>query len=389
MRRLTACRPNRGFTLIELLVVIAIIAVLIALLLPAVQQAREAARRTQCKNNLKQFGLAFANYESTFTVYPPQDSQISNAAGTLTTDGFSVQARLLPYFEQANLQNQLDFTQYAWSGSDYNHLVPNPNFLTAFATALPIFLCPSDPAPSQQADWKGNILGGINYMVSDGSGTGVNTDVRFTTDGVAWFFSNCKSAHVTDGLSNTVFMSESVRSAGADPTGVVAGWLPPFPYQLTLNASGGFTSPATTIPYSASAQPFQGFTHGSTAFSGFSFTGPNNTVLSPNLNGIQNTFTSWRGADGSSGDGTLRGRGTSWAYSGVVSTMTNGYSTPNSKIPDVVTHFSGWFGPRSWHQGGANVLLGDGSVRFLSASMDQQTCWAIHSRNGGEVVGDF
>jgi prepilin-type processing-associated H-X9-DG protein len=375
--------------LIELLVVIAIIAVLIALLLPAVQQAREAARRTQCKNNLKQFGLALANYESTFTAFPPQDAQISQSS-SLTTDGFSVQARLLPYFDQANLQNLLDFTQYAWSGVDYNHLVPNPQFLTAFATPLPLFLCPSDPAPSQQPDWKGNLLGGINYMVSDGSGSGVNTDVRFPTDGIAWFFSNCTTAFVSDGLSNTVFMSESVRSAGPDPSGKPLGWLPPYPYQATLNCSGGFTSPATTVPYSASVQPYQGFTTGASPgpFAGY-FTGPNSTMNDPNLNNIQNYYNSWRGADGGASDGTLRGRGTSWAYSGVVSTMTNGYSTPNSIIPDVVTHFSGWFGPKSYHTGGSNVLLGDGSVRFLSASLNQQLCWALHSRNGGEVVGNF
>ncbi len=372
-------RRCRGFTLIELLVVIAIIAVLIALLLPAVQQAREAARRTQCKNNLKQFGLALHNYEGTFARLPMQDTQAT--VGTLTTDGFSIQARLLPYMDQANLQNLIDFSQPAWTGSAYNTLQPNPNFLAIFAQSIPFFLCPSDSAPPKQADWKGNIYGGINYMVSDGSGTGVNTDIRFPTDGIAWNFSNCRLADVSDGLSNTVFMSETVRSTGPDQT-LALGTLPLFPYQMTLNCSGGFTSPPAT-------QLFQGFTAGGTSVPGITFTGPNGTCNNPNLSNVAASFNGWRGVSGSSSDGTLRGRGTSWACSGAVSTLTNGYNTPNSTVPDCVTHFSGWFGPRSWHVGGSHALMGDGAVRFLAQSLDQNICHAIHSRNGGETVGDF
>ena len=134
-------RRNKGFTLIELLVVIAIIAILIALLLPAVQQAREAARRTQCKNNLKQFGLALHNYEGAFGVFPMTNAQNYRP----NTQGFSAQARLLPYMEQANLQNLLDFTDYGFSGP-FSALVPNPRFAAAFATPLQVMLCPSDPA---------------------------------------------------------------------------------------------------------------------------------------------------------------------------------------------------------------------------------------------------
>src|SRR6059058_1133373 len=126
-------RKTRGFTLIELLVVIAIISVLVSLLLPAVQQAREGARRTQCKNNLKQMGLALANYESTFTTFPLANAQnyIANA------QGFSAQARLLPYMEQTNLQNLLDFTQPAFTGP-FNALVPNPLFVNAFSMQVPV-----------------------------------------------------------------------------------------------------------------------------------------------------------------------------------------------------------------------------------------------------------
>jgi prepilin-type N-terminal cleavage/methylation domain-containing protein/prepilin-type processing-associated H-X9-DG protein len=376
--RKTVAHCDRGFTLVELLVVIAIIGILIALLLPAVQAAREAARRMQCTNNLKQLALAMLNYESSYTILPQQDAQVT--VGSLTIDGFSIQARLLPYLEQTNLQHLLDFTQPAWSGTSYSAMLPNPNFQAAYAMPIPVFICPSDPAPNPQADWKGDIYGGCNYMVSNGSGTGVNTDIRFSTDGIAWNFSTCRLADVTDGLSNTVFMSESVRSTGPDQT-LALGQLPPYPNQMTLNCSGGVVSPPAT-------QTFQGFQGSGSIFVAYEVA-PNSIVENPVLANCWPQFNGWRGVSGSSSDGSLRGRGTSWACSGAISTLNNGYSSPNSKIPDCVTHFSGWFGPRSWHPGGANVVMGDGSVHLLSASMDQNTCHALHSRNGGDVIGNF
>ncbi len=361
-------RLARGFTLIELLVVIAIIAILIALLLPAVQQAREAARRTQCKNSLKQLGLGLHNYESTFTMFP-----MTNAQNYLpNVQGFSAQARLLPYLEQANLQNLLDFTQPAFTGP-FNNLVPNPLFANAFATPLQVMLCPSDPAPTQNIGAGGSIYAGTNYMMSYGSGTKANYDLRWPTDGICYENSRAKMRDVTDGTSNTVFMSESVRSTGADFT-LPAGTLPKFPYQATMNGSSGV---------SATLLAFQGM-----AGSGGPWTAFNNAagvINNPDLNTVWPTMTNWRGAASLA----LRGRGTSWAHSGAISTMTNGYSTPNSKIPDIVTHFTGYFGPRSWHTGGAQVLMGDGTVRLLSDSIDATLHRNLHSRDGGEVLGEF
>jgi prepilin-type N-terminal cleavage/methylation domain-containing protein len=357
---------SRGFTLIELLVVIAIIAILISLLLPAVQQAREAARRTQCKNNLKQFGLALHNYEGSFGVYP-----MTNAQNYLpNTQGFSPQARLLPYMEQANLQNMLDFTQHGFSGP-FNALVPNPQFATAFATPLQIMLCPSDPAPTQNTGAGGAIYAGLNYMISYGSGMNANYDLRWPTDGIVYENSNAKIRDITDGTSNTVVMSEAIRSIGADFT-LAAGTLPKFNYQATMNGSSGV---------SASLQPVQGLAASGGAWSN----GPGGVINNPNLAAISPTMTSWRGASSAA----LRGRGVSWAHSGAVSTLTNGYNTPNSRIPDVVVHFTGFFGPRSFHTGGAQVLLGDGSVRFLSDNIDAMLHRGMHSRNGGEVLGEF
>lgn len=358
---------SRAFTLIELLVVIAIIAVLVALLLPAVQQAREAARRSSCKNNLKQIGLALMGYEEAFTALP-----MVNAQNYLpNTQGFSVQARILPYLDQAGLQDALDFTQPAFTGP-FNSLVPNPQFAAAFAMPLSVFLCPSDPAPTTVIGAGNAVYGGNNYMVSYGSGMNAAYDLRWPTDGIVFENSCVRLRDITDGASNTVFMSEAVRSVGADFT-LAAGQLPPFPYQSTMNGSSGVNSALQTV---------QGLAPSGGAWSSFSVGG---VIQNPNLDAVWPTMTSWRGASSAA----LRGRGGSWAHSGALSTMTNGYNPPNSKIPDVVTHFTGFFGPRSWHTGGAHVMFGDGTVRFLSDSTDTFMHRALHSRDGGDIVGEL
>lgn len=360
-------RWPRGFTLIELLVVIAIIAVLVAMLLPAVQQAREAARRSSCKNNLKQIGLALMSYEEAFTMLP-----MVNAQNYLpNVQGFSVQARVLPYLEQAGLQNALDFTQPAFTGP-FNALVPNPQFAQAFATPVSVFLCPTDPAPSTVIGAGNSVYGGNNYMVSFGSGLNATYDLRWRTDGIVYENSSVRMRDVTDGTSNTVFMSEAVRSVGADFT-LPAGQLPNAPYQATLNGSSGVT---------ATLQAVQGLAPSGAPWSNF---GSSGVIQNPDLNVVWPAMTNWRGASSAA----LRGRGGSWAHSGALSTMTNGYNTPNSKIPDVVTHFTGFFGPRSWHTGGANVAFGDGTVRFLSDSTDTALHRALHSRDAGDVVGEL
>ncbi|MFO1007795.1 MAG: DUF1559 domain-containing protein [Planctomycetaceae bacterium] len=352
-------RPRRrGFTLIELLVVIAIIAVLIALLLPAVQQAREAARRAQCKNNLRQMGLAFHNYESTFSAFPP--------GGSSTT--FSPQARILPYLEQANLQSLIDFNLKPYLGSGPS-AYPNPALANVFPAVVPVFLCPSDPGPTQYPVTISSLpytFGANNYMVSSGSGTGVNYDDRYRTDGLVYQNSNVKIRDVTDGTSNSVFMSESIRGDGVDVT-LTAGTLPPFPYRKMLNGSTG-VSPAgpSTGGYNGSGSGW-----------------PTGTVTNPDLNPVVAGHTSWRGGTSDSA------RGQSWVRGITTNVLTNGYNTPNSKIPDIQFHGSGFFGPRSMHTGGAHVLLGDGAVRFISDGIDLTLHRQLHSINGGEVTGEF
>ena len=129
---------RRGFTLIELLVVIAIIAVLIALLLPAVQSAREAARRIQCTNNLKQLGLAVHNYESGNGALPPQMSLLFNTSGVVAWKSqWGVSSRVLPYLEGSNL----------YSAINYSNKTSDSSNLTAIAQSVKAFLCPSEISP--------------------------------------------------------------------------------------------------------------------------------------------------------------------------------------------------------------------------------------------------
>jgi prepilin-type N-terminal cleavage/methylation domain-containing protein/prepilin-type processing-associated H-X9-DG protein len=355
-----------GFTLIELLVVIAIIGILVALLLPAVQAAREAARRTKCSNHLRQWGLALVNYHDTFGTFPMANAQ--NYAPNL--HGWSAQSRLLPFVEQVNLQNTIDFSQPAFTGP-WSTLTPNPNFLTTFATPFEVLFCPSDPAPKVNIGSGGAVYAGINYFASTGSGTNAHYDIRWRTDGLVHENSGIRYSDVLDGSSNTVFLSESVRSVGADFT-MPAGTLPKFPYQATLNGSTGVNSGLQPVPGLApTGSPWQA--------------GPNGVIYNPNLAAIWPSLTGWRGA----ASAAIRGRGTSWAHAGHMSTLTNGYTPPNSRIPDIVTHHTGFFAPRSYHSGGAYAAMGDGSVRLLTNTMSPDVCRALHSASGGEVVSEL
>lgn len=193
---------RRGFTLIELLVVIAIIAMLIALLLPAVQQAREAARRTQCKNNLKQLGLALHNYADAHKMFPPGhlDSYAIKAGTTTLTARHQISwlTYLLPYVDQQNVYGLIDFNQLG--GLTANS---NPAFIPAGKTDIAVFICPSDPVGRFIADWAP-----ANYFASQGN----LCDCRDANcSGLFGHNSFTRLAWITDGLSQTIACGESLK----------------------------------------------------------------------------------------------------------------------------------------------------------------------------------
>ena len=212
-----------GFTLIELLVVIAIIAVLIALLLPAVQAAREAARRGQCLNNLKQIGIAIANYESAFKLYPSGKGLVyTSVPGVAGYARWSCLAQLLMFIEQGNLFNSINFylppETPGMAGAvpfmpPYQD--PQRQNMTACLTQVATFLCPSDAPPI--STWPG----GNNYLANQQTwACDLSENYPSTTapsempQGIFYYNSSVKVASVTDGLSNTAYFSEKIRGNG-------------------------------------------------------------------------------------------------------------------------------------------------------------------------------
>ncbi|MFM8735360.1 MAG: DUF1559 domain-containing protein [Pirellulales bacterium] len=356
-----------GFTLVELLVVVAIVATLIGLLLPAVQTARESARRMGCANNLRQFGLALLNHETARGAFPPTDARGSGTLSGTATGGWSLHARVLPYAEEVTLAATFDFKQAAFTGS-FGNQQPNPAFATAFATSLAMLLCPSDPAPAVTT-CNGSRYGGTNYMVSFGSGTADGRGAFFwnfarPTDGIVYEKSRVRLARVSDGASKTVIASEAVRSSGGD-TDYPAGSRPPTPFQYTFNGSNDFNSSDVSLKANA--------------------TTPTTAEIDDLVAAWSSRTASaygWRGASSPS----MRSRGVSWAATTQGNTLTSGFLPPNSPIPDYVVHWSGFFGPKSWHRGGATVLFADGHVAVLSDTTDAFLHRALHSINGGETV---
>lgn len=353
---LQKCRP--AFTLVELLVVIAIIGILVGLLLPAVQSAREAARRMQCQNQIRQLALATHNYESAYQKLP--------GLGTKTSDTFSPQAKLLPFFEQANLERLIDFdqplTDPAFSGPAWAAPI-NPRLEPAAETVVGVLLCPSDPAEVVQAkkgtDWKGH-----NYMLSLGSGQGLAYDaVARQSDGLFFYRSNTRWAEITDGLSNTAL--------GAEVTRGHAGYLPPGASPMEQLRS---VDPRKV--YADIGRCYRPvYPHG-----GLSPGGTPPGIQNPELASLLNGCASIRWKSD---------RAHTWIWGRESRVLVNGYANPNSKTPDAIGHGRGWMTARSWHTGVVNVARCDGSVSSISENVDNSTWRAFWSKNGGEVLGEL
>lgn len=321
---------RRGFTLIELLVVIAIIAILIALLLPAVQAAREAARRMSCRNNLHQLGLALHNYQETFGRYPPGGDYPLDR----TTKRWSVHARILPFVEQANLQDLID-----WNLSyDLQPAVTQ--------TRVPVYLCPSDTGDRARPD--GDLT---HYPLSYGANYGFwhifNPQTGQGSSGMFYPNSGLKPRDVTDGLSNTIAFAEVkaftpyLRDGG---NGAHSGTPPAS--QLDVQTYGGDFKSNTGHTEWVDARVHQ---------SGFTTTfGPNTVVPHPS-NTLRHGIDYTSSREGRTLDTTT--------YAAVTS--------------------------RSYHPGGVNVLLMDGSARFISENINLQTWRNLGARNDGNPLGEF
>lgn len=331
-----------GFTLIELLVVIAIIAILVALLLPAVQQAREAARRSQCKNHLKQLGLALHNYHETHSVLPPRQGGPGSITSTRPPEDpdypvggavfpygrQSAHVFLLPFYDQAPLFQKIqEAPDQPWNGGVYH-------------VQISTLACPSSPRP-----YNLTPVGYTNYAYSAGDTRyGNSRKVR----GLFGFQSSVRMRDVTDGLSNTIAMAE--RGVSLQDNDI----------NSTVITSEAGTPGACTAFFPGDVYP--------------------------------SAWTVWEHA------------GLYWSDGGTMVTSFSTGAPPNKSQCGLDVDGSGWFAASSHHVGGVHVLIADGSVRFVSDNIDAGTqnanlvtsgnspygVWgALGSKDGGEVAQEF
>lgn len=323
----TARAQHAGFTLVEVLVSIGIVSLLIALTAPAVQQARESARRIECLNNLRQLGLAATAHHSTHG-YFPYSTGGSNGDLDLIND-ISTHVQMLPYLDQANVFDSIDLAE---QGSGSRQSPPTSELNNELLTVtIPVFLCPSDNGPSGANNYRGNFgVGPTHHHGGPDNGPA----------GAFKFWIRMRDRDFTDGLSHTIFFSEKI--VGDFQEIVFTSWRDSFFF-----TTAGIESPADAE--AACGTP-------------------------PSANPLHDSYM-----------------GSSWLFGGWRHTWYNHIRTPNAPGWDCATGVSGngAVTARSFHHGGVNIVLGDGAARFISDSIDLAVWRALASRVNGEVINDF
>ncbi|MFM8414810.1 MAG: DUF1559 domain-containing protein [Planctomycetota bacterium] len=348
-------QPRRAFTLVELLVVIAIIAVLIGLLLPAVQSARESARRTQCGNNLRQLALGMITYASANKdTFPKNRHQEAPAADTWRHwEAFSANYRLLPYLEEVALYDRFGF------GGTFASYYSGP-----MQTKVAAFLCPSAPPapPVTRISWGGP---GCNYAWCNGSGVWTqqnNQDPR-QHNGIIHTYFNRRASQVTDGLTKTLLAAEILPGTG-------------------------FSSGPGGNPVGSATYPYDVFYAGESAFSAMADKAfPTRAELA----------AVGAAARGMAGGGHRGNNGCLWGWYALSHTMFNTAAPPDWEYPTAggsccpggATDWgSNIVPPRSMHPGGVSAAMGDGSVRLINGSIDPLAFQRMGNIRDGQVISE-
>jgi prepilin-type N-terminal cleavage/methylation domain-containing protein/prepilin-type processing-associated H-X9-DG protein len=377
-------RSRGGFTLIELLVVIAIIGVLIALLLPAVQAAREAARRAQCTNNMHQLGLAVANYESAFGAYPAAYGTRTQTGQVWSTWGaWSVHSMLLPYVEQGPLHNSINFSMVSHGNpSDFPEGVAAQ--VTAITTKVSSFVCPS--TPTIPGTYLGAPKPGNSYFASVGSSLGwIGAAGGAAPNGIFMYGGGSVQndgtggdkasprtiASVVDGTSSTIAFGEwrigdQNEFKLSIPQDVVN-------LRQPMPGVDPWGDPRMNMP--AGAVEFRQWIELCAGFAP--------QALQPS--GDCGGDTPWCS--------NISWLGQNWNQGMFGHTLGNTLLAPNPRYPncrmcdwdgDLDCH--GMYTLSSYHPGGGNIAMADGSVHFLKSSTAMPVVWALGSRDQGEVL---
>ncbi len=327
---------HRAFTLIELLVVIAIIAILIALLLPAVQQAREAARRTQCKNNLKNILLSLHNYHDVHTTFPQGQSP---RRPLIHCCGGNWRVHVLPYMDQATVYKQIDWNSaYSFGGHRSNYSKYAGGAEVFARLKIPTFICPSSPLdPNDPSVVNNHQLGQTHHYVGISGSLGVPRGRNRNTDyggvvrgnGLLGINRHAKIRDATDGTSNTIIVAEQSADVNIDGTN----------RNVSSNYYGGWSGQAGRIATDRASRPHWGA--GTTCL---------RYPINHGLRKQRIARSSIPGAD------------RAWDFNTIIN---------------------------SFHTGGIQVGLGDGSIRFVSENLDFGTLQKMCSMNDGETLGEF